>query len=273
MKEVNKTGLIAVSIIGIFIFFSCSNQTSPAKERTSTCSQAQTFSSDFCNLKFHLKEVDSTYGNCNVGCAQLLFHYPYFESPKNDSFYIGINKEINKKLTHSYTAEEGLDDFFNNYLDLTKKFPDYHSTWQLKSEAEVLELNPRFMTVKVESYSFTGGAHGLEEMHYINADLKNREIFNLDDLLDTTNIEDIRKDITFALKEQNSYATDSLMENLGFFYNEGNFPLPTEFYISGTHIHFLYNQYEVAPYSFGILRAKLPLEQFKNQLQEKYTEN
>jgi len=99
------------------------------------------------------------------------------------------------------------------------------------------------------NYAFTGGAHGLENLDYTNVDLKKGRLIKLDDILPETGKQQLSMLLTRKLKQMNKLTEAQKLSENGYFVDEIQ---PNEnFYLTPYGIGFVYNHYDIAPYSFG----------------------
>jgi hypothetical protein len=115
--------------------------------------------------------------------------------------------------------------------------------------------------VKRNSYQFTGGAHGNS---YVSNNLFSKETG------EQLNLKDFISDIPKLTKIAEKYfrqtveikATDDLEEQ-GFWFTKG-FELNGNFYFENNKMIFVYNQYEIGPYSMGIIFVEIPVREIKS---------
>ncbi|MBQ7395821.1 MAG: DUF3298 domain-containing protein [Lentisphaeria bacterium] len=120
--------------------------------------------------------------------------------------------------------------------------------WQSKCDCKIISSNERFVSFKIVSQSYTGGAHGMT--HTKVGTVKNRKIMTLADLP-----EDIR-----PLWER-AAAKYYKVENLSLYLkSEPAFvPYITEnFYLDDKGIHFIYDPYEIDCYAAGTVDIFVP---------------
>jgi hypothetical protein len=143
--------------------------------------------------------------------------------------------------------------YFENYIttneSIYKELGGASFNWESLKFMDVVLNRNNLLTFYIESYDFTGGAHGLQTRDYTVVNLLTgkpitlNEIFSGDYKTALTNI--LNKKLR---KIHNINADEKLTEN-GFFVESIK---PTKnFYITSNGIGFFYNHYEIAPYSDG----------------------
>ena len=120
----------------------------------------------------------------------------------------------------------------------------------------------------IERYIYMGGAHGLETRNYFNFNLKTGKLITEKDLFVENFASDLAKLIKIRIVEESIgktekepildleetvYWTDSIKPN-------GNF------YITDESINYVFNPYQIAPYSLGETEVTLPFSLLKNIL-------
>jgi len=144
-------------------------------------------------------------------------------------------------------------EFFNNYIQdnetLYKEMPGASFGWELLRFTHIICNENRKVTFYTLSYSYTGGAHGLQTQFYCTIDLTRGKVLSPEDIFITGYESELSRLLTIKLHQMvNIPESDQLTES-GYFVNE--IKPNTNFYINANGIGFFYNQYEIAPYSFG----------------------
>lgn len=110
-------------------------------------------------------------------------------------------------------------------------------------------------SVSLKRYLFTGGAHGMTDCSLLNFDTRDGRVLERGELFTDT----------LKLEELNRAAFRNYMEYRGMedgmsalIVDPEALPLPANIGFDSAGVVMLYNQYEVAPYSFGVLLYRLP---------------
>lgn len=200
--------------------------------------------------------------------------YSYYKLSEESFRY---EEEINKFLASSITTEmeeqskpKGnvelspahfksiLKNFKREFDSFGEGFP-----WSFYDSTYIDESFEQFVQVKRTSYMFTGGAHGNS---YVGNDLFSKETGEQLKLKDF--ISDIPKLTRIAEKYFRQTVeikpTDDLEEQ-GFWFTKG-FELNGNFYFENNKMIFVYNQYEIGPYSMGIIFVEIPVREIKSIL-------
>ena len=146
------------------------------------------------------------------------------------------------------TIEEAIADFTAGWRNLAENFPEELAPWEARIRTEITYENSNLLSLRLEAYIFTGGAHGYTTTRFLN--------FN--------------KDTGEALAEttfRNTYeiAEDSAINSTGFMFEENTFYLPEQIGFTPEGLTLLYNPYEVASYADGPLTVVIPFESLKTR--------
>jgi hypothetical protein len=145
--------------------------------------------------------------------------------------------------------------YFSNYvndnIELYKQMPDAGSlNWDLYKLVHVVYNDNFLLSYYLESYAFTGGAHGLGAQDYTVINMKTGKVVLPTDIFVKNYEPELTALLTKRLKKmENLQPGDKLSEKSEYFADE--IPPNNNFYITGDGIGFFYNHYEIAPYSHG----------------------
>ena len=195
---------------------------------------------------------------CN-DCPKVTISVPVVED--NDA----INTEIEKavvsilsygELNDATTYQEAVTAFNNEYLDLKKEFPEDLLEYEAMVDGNVTYETPILLCVKLNSYLYTGGAHGYNAITFLNFDkrtgerLENWELFN--------NIDAFAAFAEKKFRIQEKIPANSSINATGFMFDGEAFSLPDAIGFSNDGIVLLYNQYEIASYADGQKTLVIP---------------
>ena len=156
-------------------------------------------------------------------------------------------------------------DYMNANKDLYKQMPDAGAlNWQLLRFMHIVTNENHILCFYILNYAFSGGAHGLETLDYQNVNLKTGAVIRLADIMPEGRKSDLSILLTKKLKQMNSIPSSGKLSENGYFVNEIQ---PGEnFYLTPAGIGFVYNHYDVAPYSFGATDIFLTADEVKDIL-------
>lgn len=188
-------------------------------------------------------------------------------------------------LGDEYTAispEEAVNNFANQYIKQYREeieplyiketsnedIQDVSAWFQyyLGIHTDIERFNDRFLVYNILKESYTGGAHGMYTSNYLNIDLQGPKLLHIYDVIKKTEKGVVTELIWKYLALQEDVTTRQELEELG--YGFGNDIEPSEIFILGEDsLTFVYNPYDIAPYSMGKIHVSIPLTELKPFLQ------
>ncbi|MEP3837250.1 MAG: DUF3298 and DUF4163 domain-containing protein [Algibacter sp.] len=170
-----------------------------------------------------------------------------------------INTEINNTifsqlhLAHpneikTTSIEESIASFIKEYHTIKKDFPETAQQWEAQIDGEVMYQSPELISIAITSFINTGGAHGNLIISFLNFDSKTGQPLKNSDLF--TNIE------AFKTLSKSYFTTATIDKSL--LLDIDSYKLPQNIGYSEDGVILLYNTYEIAPYSSGIIEFAVP---------------
>lgn len=162
---------------------------------------------------------------------------------------------IDAALTTSASRPEGMNQFKITAIDsIPQDKPSM--VYSKMTSITVKSFNPDYVVYKISNYTYSGGAHGINESHYINYDLNKGEALNFEKIF-VPGYEDLIIDkIKDALMEQYSVSSIEELQERGIFTDQ--LFVSHNIYLEGSDVVFHYNPYEIGPYSLGSINVYIP---------------
>ena len=167
------------------------------------------------------------------------------------ALYIGDPEESKAK-----SVEASIKNFNTEYNNFISEFPDSPQQWEAQIDGELTFKNADVISIALTSYTNTGGAHGNTMISFLNFDASTGKRIDNNNLF--TDHKTFKK-----LAETHFYKS---IEDTGILFDANTFTLPKNIGFSDEGIILLYNTYEIAPYSSGIIECLIPLEEVKPYL-------
>lgn len=200
-------------------------------------------------------------------CARTSLQYP-LTSGKNRT-----ERKINAALQNwvisaidlapekaSASVEEAVASFKAAHQQIRNDFPDdYNTAWETTVDGELCFQNEQLLAFCMETYSYTGGAHGYGSSHYLLFDRSNGKLIAREEL-----IKDEEGFTALAeMKFREHYATDKdgPLNEQGFMFEDDRFHLPDNIGYTAGGLKLIYNPYEIAPYSDGQITIEIPYDE------------
>ena len=162
------------------------------------------------------------------------------------------------------TVPEAIQSFKNGFDELQKLYPDETAKWEAKITGTVSYEDKNILTIALNSYLFTGGAHGYTTRRFLNFNKrKGSEIENWELFKDRKHFEHFAE-TKFRIQE--AIPQDDAINSTGFMFEQDTFYLPENIGFTQEGLVLLYNQYEVASYADGAIELILPFNEVKSYL-------
>lgn len=167
------------------------------------------------------------------------------------SLHIGESDNISSK-----TIEESITSFNKEFQTFKTDFPETLEQWEAQIDGEVMFQSLEIVSMAITSYVNTGGAHGTLNISFLNFETKTGHLIPNNKLF---------KDIEGFEKVAQTYF-DKTIEDKDAIFDIDTFKLPANMAYNEEGIVLLYNTYEIAPYSTGIIEFTIPFEEIDTLL-------
>jgi hypothetical protein len=185
----------------------------------------------------------------------------------NNTVADNINSEIKKVIINalhigdpdnvtSKSVEESITAFNQEYNSFINDFPETVPEWEAQIDGEIMLQSSEIISIALTSYTFTGGAHGLLHISFLNFNTQTGKLIENAELF--SNID--------AFKTLAKSYFDKAVEDKNTLFEPKKFELPSNIGYNDKGIVLLYNTYEIAPYSTGIIEFSIPMEEAKPYL-------
>jgi len=222
------------------------------------------------------KKIYSENGMDSTNCS---IDYSYF-AEVNIPYKDSINQKIKNYITRITQFESRLvknsiisHSFFDAQLDSFDVMckvefdEDYYHLWELEALIEIDDSKESIVQLQLTSWSYTGGAHGNGETITLIFEKSKAERLLLEDIF--TDVAAVTTIGETYFRELYQLEPEMDLDDAGFWFENNLFQLNSNFSIVGDKIIFLYNSYEIAPYSGGQTVIEIPIEEVRNYLKIK----
>jgi hypothetical protein len=224
-------------------------------------------------LAYTYKTVKQRASDCGTkpdsGCTVATIKFPAFngKSLLNDSlrnrlfnlFWVDSTMEADTDL-QKY-AREFVSVYEQNMNDPSVK----GKFFTVNSHAKVLRQDSSLTTLEIGGYMFQGGAHGATVTEFLNWDTKANKSITLNDIF----VKDYKDKLTTIaeaiFRSDEKLSSDASLAQ-DYFFRDNKFALNNNFSITPIGLKFLYNQYEIKPYSAGQTSLLIPYSKIKSLL-------
>jgi hypothetical protein len=162
------------------------------------------------------------------------------------------------------SIKEAITSFNNGYQHLQKLYDDEPTGWEAKIKGSFTYEDETFATIMLESYLYTGGAHGYTSIRFLNFDkIKGIEL-DAEELFENTLEFSAYAEDLFRKKE--GIPLDKPINYTGFMFERDSFYLPENIGFTEKGLKLLYNPYEVASFADGVIELNVPHKEVKKYL-------
>lgn len=250
-------------LFALFLFFSILSCKDPVK------TSAPAFDKIEVDKKIYASN-DSTKPYMKLSLA---FTYP--STFKNDTLLFSLQKifveafigdeYISKSPKGAFDAYE--KEFTEDALLLAQDMGDdlglYGECFQ-NIKTELVDTTENLLVVRTTIESYMGGAHGSHNLNYKNIDINSVSVLTEKDIFLNYSESEIASFIIEALKQKYADKVNDILFDVDAVLPNGNF------FFDKTGLLYVYNEYEIAPYSSGVITVTLPYEKINSLIKEEY---
>ena len=257
----------SIVLAGLFAT-SCSKKSNKAEfDNLSINEKIYLFADNDTTKPFADVEINFTYPKSfkskeDLARLQEIFNGTFF----NDASYGSL---LPKDALNIY-----LEDYTQEYRELGNQYyedmgnleGDNQPSWywyQLHKSNEVLFEDESTLSYSVSHATYTGGAHGSLQVLYYTIDLNNLTTITEEDIFIPNYHHTLTAKIIDNLMIEHEVDTPEELLNKGFF-DVNDIAPNNNFWINDVGVHYVYNQYEIAPYSMGPIEVTIPYEDIKS---------
>lgn len=244
-----------ITLISCLVILAASCNTSTREIHTTQVEQVTIASDSTCN---------------GINCPAIHISYPKVTSTVIPSEKINnlISNHIvalmNATDIKDSTVAAAVAHFKAEFEQLRTDFPDAEAGYEAKVDGKINYQSDSILSVKLDSYMFTGGAHGYASVTYLNINPKTGTLFTNEALF--KDITAFNKIAEHYFREHEKISDTTKLSDAGYWFENDTFTLPENIGITERNCILYYNPYEVAPYSEGPLEITIPLTEIQSQL-------
>lgn len=284
MKK-SRFALLVLTLTAVSALAGCSNGKTNVKndaETTAQAAEATTLATD--SITYSYTSTDSTIS------SSVTIDYP----TGTDSLSLAVRRIISDKLADqalsnianetpkrpNYTGDinngQAMADFFGkcNTEELKKQKkeddshdPDMRMSYDVKVKKEL--ETAKYISLSITSEAYLGGAHG--SATGFNTLISKQSRSEVKYTVDSTKLKELqpllKEGVVSYFKEMGE--ADVTTSNIGDYLiiEGGTIPLPVNApYFAADGVHFIYQQYEIAPYAAGMVGFVIPFDKIKPYL-------
>lgn len=204
----------------------------------------------------------------NEGICDVNVHVPYFEGFKNaDEINRQIRNLIADYIGNTRAASKELEELRNELIENGEE----PFNWQVELMTYYdYYKNGNILSLKLNTYNYQGGAHGMSFMDAITLNIATGEIYTFENLFkENSNWNEIITHIIFNEIEKDSdmYFFEDYKETI--LDKEGQY----QYYIDGDKLVIYFDLYDIAPYASGMPTFTIDADEIKKLLKDEVYES
>lgn len=218
-------------------------------------------------LELETKTLNHKEGDCTKGhCATIDLNYPFIKSGlpalkkkvalwSNDFLISLLDPAL--ELDSETSLSSAVDGFVEGFKEYAAEQSDETIEFSLEVKNKTLLQNDIYLTLRMDAYSNTGGAHPNTTAAVATFDLKTGKQVRPIDV-----VKDMEK--LYALAEQKFEENQKEAFDDGFEFSSNQpFDLPKNVGLTAEGLLFCYVPYEVAPYAMGFTEFIIPYDELE----------
>ncbi|MDU1904294.1 MAG: RsiV family protein [Dysgonomonas sp.] len=184
-----------------------------------------------------------------------------------DENFSGTPQQVFDEVVNTYMAE-ALEDIQEREKEQNDSF--VFSNYEQNKGNSIDDIFKQYiLSISTGYYSYTGGIHGNYYESYCNIDLRNCQIIEESQLFKAGYEEKLASLIQDIINERNSSTDDN--DHISLLGNITDIKPNQNFCFSENGIIYIYNPYEIGPYSQGMVEIEIPYEEIEVLLNENYS--
>lgn len=232
--------------------------------------QAQTDNPQDLGSQIIAHEIDTMAGNCDdsSGCVTVHISFDQLSDQHPSLARDVINGRIRAmalqfgadSVSDTIAATAIVTRLASDYRSLQKDFPEYVLPWEVEREVHIETDTCGLIGVRSFRFEFTGGAHPNTTVKLITFAAATGDSLLVDDVLRVGARDGLTEFGERVFRRTWHIAADSSLQDAGFWFEPDGFRLTDNFLVSDSGLIFLYNAYDIAPYSMGPTELYLPYD-------------
>jgi hypothetical protein len=203
----------------------------------------------------------------------LTYHFRIPFSTDTSTGAILINKTIQKTVFDDDSNLDKLETLIHQKMEeLYQEVHALNENLQIKSSlpyeywlsGEVVRNDRQCISIVMDNYYFSGGAHGNSNITALNFNPKTGQKIEIYDLIPIDKQELFRNVVLETLKIKYSIPLSADIEENGFLISDSSFTFANNILFQTKKLKLIYQPYEIGPYSLGAIQIEIPIESIKH---------
>ena len=172
-----------------------------------------------------------------------------------ESLYLGDET----MLPSAKNIAEAAKQFVEMYRTHSAEFPDMQMEYFAEIKVKETYKSENLLSLRMNQYLFTGGAHGYGATSFTNFDLHTGMPIPIEDLF--KDYEAFEEFVEARFRKANDILENDSINSTGFWFEEDEFYLPEALGFTESSLIIIFNQYEIASYAAGPINLEIPIEE------------
>lgn len=179
-----------------------------------------------------------------------------------------IKKETNKNTDPDSILTCTEKAFFALYKEQNAAWHEGGNSfgWIKETSMSVTYNSDYILCLEYLDYVYTGGAHGMTNLSFDVINLMTGDKIVMEHIFNDNAFDKLTSLLTAQVRLDQQIPDSISLKNAGYFVD--SIEPGTTIYLNGSGVGFIYNQYEIAPYSTGIVNVFLGYDQLKGLIDE-----
>lgn len=267
-KKLQYTGCMLALL---FFLLSCHNNGMKLGQTAGSTTAATDLASD--TIKWGTQAILKKDTNCDStaskSCVIVDIRYPVFQGHPvlNDSIEHSLMSIVITERRDT-SLKQQVDNFMKDYEAFKKEPYAKGRQYELQASCKVLRQTPKLITVEINGYGYTGGAHGMSLTWYINYDRTNRKELKLEDVLKEGYTDSLTRVAERIFKRDEGLPAGKPLPANQYFFKDNKFSINDNYVFTPRGIQFLYNPYDIKPYAAGKTTLLVPYSEIKGLIKQ-----
>lgn len=233
------------------------------------------------SAKIDIKNYFRQFGdNGEYPGASIQFSYPSIRFLYDRTVADSLNKMITDSLMNRYQSVDSsfktfsfdscMNDYIRNYQKFINDLPPndngFRPGWNESYTSDVIFNSHNILTLRTTVFRYNGGAHPNTVFIFTNYDLRSGRIISLPEILKPDYKNSLNRLGEAAIRKFYNINPNETLQQGGLFVEKGMFKINDNFSITLGGLLFQFNQYEIAPYSFGAPEIYIPYSKINNYI-------
>lgn len=180
----------------------------------------------------------------------------FYEGLDSQSYANKVFSELEKEYGELRLGENGFSETDRPPASFNWDYNETVSVSLVTGGKGGIATDGEFLVLGRNKEYFSGGAHGNQEKQYLVIDTGSWEVLSLPSLIRDTAFPDVQRLVIAKLAHRSKLKPGLPLSEGGYFTDAPE--LTENFFLTDKGLGFYWNQYEIAPYSFGPITVIIP---------------